>query len=134
MSTLQLLASPTTIVQHSRHKFDHFNLFEAHPFTCPSPAMATTFPRYNYIISRTLDPLFALFIGFSAAGMRIRREENEKRLGMATTSIAGSTIQMPNQKPETGSQNGPEGEVGYAEIASTGWGRIKRSILEAVQW
>ena len=94
----------------------------------------TIFTRAYEHRFRTLDPLFALFIGFSAAGMRIRREENEKRLGMATTSIAGSTIQMPNQKPETGSQNGPEGEVGYAEIASTGWGRIKRSILEAVQW
>lgn len=96
--------------------------------------MATTFPRYNYIISRTLDPLFALLIGFSAAGMRIRREENEKRLGMATTSIADSTGQKPVQQPGTGNQDGPGGEIGYVEITSTGWGRIKRKISGAVQW
>ena len=84
--------------------------------------------------SRTLDPVFALLIGFSAAGMRIRREENEKRLGMATTSIVGSTGQMPNQKADPRSQNGPSGEIGYAEIASVGWGRTKRKISEAVQW
>ncbi|KAI9803956.1 MAG: hypothetical protein M1833_000237 [Piccolia ochrophora] len=34
--------------------------------------------RYNYIISRNLDPLFALFIGLSAAAVRIRREEVAK--------------------------------------------------------
>ena len=84
--------------------------------------------------SRTLDPVFALLIGFSAAGMRIRREENEKRLGMATTSIVGSTGNNPNQKADTRSQNGPSTEIGYAEIASIGWGRIKRRISGAVQW
>lgn len=63
--------------------------------------------------------------------MRIHREENEKRLGMATTSIVGSTVRMANQRPE--SQNGPDREVGYAEIASIGWGRIKRRISGAVQ-
>lgn len=63
--------------------------------------------------------------------MRIHREENEKRLGMPTTSIVGSTGRMTNQEPE--SQNGPGGEVGYAEIASIGWGRIKRRISGAVQ-
>jgi len=30
-----------------------------------------------YLISRTIDPLFALFIGASAATLRIRREEIE---------------------------------------------------------
>jgi len=29
----------------------------------------------KYLISRTADPLFALFIGLSAAAVRIRREE-----------------------------------------------------------
>lgn len=96
--------------------------------------MATAFPRHNYIISRTLDPVFAILIGFAAAGMRIRREENEKRLGMPTTSIVGSTVRSPSQKPETGSQDGPDGEIGYAEIANVGWGRIKRRIVGAVQW
>ena len=66
--------------------------------------------------------------------MRIRREENEKRLGMATTSIAGSTVPMPHQKPQTGSHNGPGGEIGYADIANMGWGRIKKQISGAMQW
>ena len=66
--------------------------------------------------------------------MRIRREENEKRLGMATTSIVGSAAKNPNQKVDTRSQNGPSEEIGYDEIASIGWGRIKRRISGAVQW
>ena len=82
--------------------------------------------------SRTLDPLFALLIGFSAAGMRIHREENEKRMGMASTSIAGSTFQTASQKLETGYQNRPGGEIGYGDLASIGWGRIKRRISGAV--
>lgn len=39
-------------------------------------------PAVAYLISRTADPLFALFIGFSAAAMRINREEKE--LGHST--------------------------------------------------
>ncbi|KAF2223205.1 hypothetical protein BDZ85DRAFT_282239 [Elsinoe ampelina] len=35
-------------------------------------------PRYTYIISRNLDPIFALFIGLSAAYTRINREQTEK--------------------------------------------------------
>lgn len=35
-----------------------------------------------YIISRSLDPIFALFIGVGAATMRINREEKE--LGRST--------------------------------------------------
>ncbi|KAJ9641854.1 hypothetical protein H2201_003756 [Coniosporium apollinis] len=35
-------------------------------------------PRYTYIISKTLDPLFALSIGTAAALVRINREEKEK--------------------------------------------------------
>lgn len=31
-----------------------------------------------YIISRIADPIFAVFIGVSAAALRIRREEKEK--------------------------------------------------------
>ncbi|KZF20691.1 hypothetical protein L228DRAFT_284636 [Xylona heveae TC161] len=33
---------------------------------------------YKYIISRRVDPVFALAIGVAAAGVRIRREEKEK--------------------------------------------------------
>ena len=78
--------------------------------------------------SRTLDPLFALLIGISAAGMRIRREENEKRLGMATTSIVGAAVHRPSQKPEAGSHNENGEEIGYGEIASIGWGRLRKQI------
>ncbi|KAL2265425.1 hypothetical protein VTJ83DRAFT_6525 [Remersonia thermophila] len=31
-----------------------------------------------YIISRVADPIFAVFIGISAAALRINREEKEK--------------------------------------------------------
>ena len=84
---------------------------------------------------RTLDPVFALLVGFSAAGMRIRREENQKRLGLDTTSIVGSTTHKKSrEQPEAGSQHGPQGEIGYGEVASIGWGRVKRRISAAVQW
>ena len=68
--------------------------------------------------------------------MRIRREENEKRLGMATTSMVGSTDYALTQRSESGTGNQPghdRREVGYAEIASIGWRRIKRGISGAVQ-
>ena len=96
--------------------------------------LLTVFTRAYEHRSRTLDPLFALLIGFSAAGMRIRREENEKRVGMPTTSITSSTVQISTQKPEAGNQKGPGEEIGFGDIASTGWGRIKRRVFGAVPW
>lgn len=100
--------------------------------------MAANFPRYNYLISkyhpnppcplpphpanlsfsRTLDPVFAIFIGVSAAGIRIRREENEKRAGLPTSAMVKST---------DGRIDG-EGEVGFEEIARVGWGRAWRAV------
>ena len=68
--------------------------------------------------------------------MRIRREENEKRLGIASSSMVGSTDYVFTQRPEsgTGNQPGPDGrEVGYAEIATIGWRRIKRAISGEVR-
>ncbi|CCC07506.1 hypothetical protein QBC45DRAFT_317676 [Copromyces sp. CBS 386.78] len=38
-----------------------------------------------YIISRVADPIFAVFIGVSAAALRINREEKEK--GRTTQEI-----------------------------------------------
>ncbi|ERS96282.1 hypothetical protein HMPREF1624_07191 [Sporothrix schenckii ATCC 58251] len=35
-------------------------------------------PGPTYIISRVADPIFAVFIGVSAAAMRINREQKEK--------------------------------------------------------
>jgi L-cystine uptake protein TcyP (sodium:dicarboxylate symporter family) len=32
----------------------------------------------TYVISRVADPIFAVFVGLSAAAMRINREEKEK--------------------------------------------------------
>ena len=66
--------------------------------------------------------------------MRIRREENEKRMGVATTSITSPTVQMPTQKLETEDQNRPGGEIGYGDLASLGWGRMKSRISGAVPW
>ncbi|KAL2052758.1 hypothetical protein ABVK25_006998 [Lepraria finkii] len=96
--------------------------------------MATTFPRYSFIISRTLDPLFALLIGISAAGIRIRREENEKRAGMVTTSMVQPTAVARKPTNSAGGAGGKEegevvGEIGYAEIARMGWVRVRRRVF-----
>ncbi|KAF2688648.1 hypothetical protein K458DRAFT_428181 [Lentithecium fluviatile CBS 122367] len=40
---------------------------------------------YQYIISKRLDPLFAISIGLAAAATRINREEKEKGRNAAET-------------------------------------------------
>jgi CBS domain containing-hemolysin-like protein len=40
--------------------------------------LITTMAVPVYIISRAMDPIFAIFIGTSAAVLRISREEKEK--------------------------------------------------------
>ena len=68
--------------------------------------------------------------------MRIRREENEKRLGIETTSMVGAADHVFTQRPESGTGDQPgrdDREVGYAEIASIGWRRIKEAISGAGQ-
>ncbi|KAF2464663.1 uncharacterized protein BDR25DRAFT_271715 [Lindgomyces ingoldianus] len=40
---------------------------------------------YKYIISKSLDPIFAIAIGTAAAWTRISREENEKGRDMTKT-------------------------------------------------
>ncbi|KAL5373810.1 hypothetical protein DPSP01_012427 [Paraphaeosphaeria sporulosa] len=40
---------------------------------------------YQYIISRTLDPIFAVSIGLAAAATRINREEKDKGRSTAQT-------------------------------------------------
>ncbi|KAK4122661.1 hypothetical protein N657DRAFT_681658 [Parathielavia appendiculata] len=42
-----------------------------------------------YIISRVADPVFAVFIGISAAALRINREEKEKGRTTRETLEAG---------------------------------------------
>lgn len=54
----------------------------------------------KYLISRYGDPLFALFIGTSAAVVRIRKEETEKRSGLPSSSMVISPEQMARMKEE----------------------------------
>ncbi|KLU91106.1 hypothetical protein MAPG_09629 [Magnaporthiopsis poae ATCC 64411] len=57
------------------------------PPTIELPA-ARTMPPPTYIISKVADPIFAVFIGVSAAATRIRREEKEKGKTTADTMEA----------------------------------------------
>ena len=54
----------------------------------------------RYLISRYGDPAFALFIGFSAALVRIRKEEYEKRSGFPSASIVISPAQRVRMDTE----------------------------------
>ncbi|PKS12137.1 hypothetical protein jhhlp_001435 [Lomentospora prolificans] len=56
----------------------------------------------TYIISRTMDPIFALFIGVGAAVTRIRREEMEKgRTNREIVDLALRTLQINSMVPPT---------------------------------
>ncbi|KAG8160182.1 hypothetical protein KVR01_009718 [Diaporthe batatas] len=46
-------------------------------------------PAPTYIISKVADPIFALFIGLSAAATRINREEKDKGRSTSDTINAG---------------------------------------------
>ncbi|KAL1877059.1 hypothetical protein Daus18300_002669 [Diaporthe australafricana] len=46
-------------------------------------------PAPTYIISKVADPIFALFIGLSAAATRINREEKGKGRSTSETINAG---------------------------------------------
>ncbi len=46
-------------------------------------------PAPTYIISRVADPIFALFIGVSAAATRINREQKEKGKTLADAVDVG---------------------------------------------
>ncbi len=80
--------------------------------------MSTTIPRYQYIISRRLDPVFALFIGTSAAFVRIRREEREKM--SSTDGVAGGVVGGLG-----GEVGATEGGVSGMDIFLTGWRRLR---------
>ena len=56
--------------------------------------MATSRPIAKYLISRYADPVFAVFIGFAAALLRIRNEEREKRAGLPSNSMVISPAQQ----------------------------------------
>ncbi|KAI9711221.1 MAG: hypothetical protein M1820_002208 [Bogoriella megaspora] len=60
-----------------------------------------------YIISKSLDPVFAIAIGLAAAGVRIRREEREEGHSMNETFDAGkrrvkNLLSSHNQPNDTG--------------------------------
>lgn len=52
-------------------------------------------PAPTYIISKVADPIFAVFIGVSAAAMRINREEKEKGRVTSETINAGLRYVAP---------------------------------------
>ena len=70
-------ATTRTHPQHHTHT--------SHKYAQPQPTM----PAPAYIISRTLDPLFALVIGIGAAATRISREEKEMGRSTKETVDAG---------------------------------------------
>ena len=69
----------TLIAKPTRHLPSPENF----PSAVPMPPTPNPFPSYKYLISKRLDPLFALVIGLSAAIVRIRREEREKGIPAA---------------------------------------------------
>ncbi|KAK8922706.1 hypothetical protein VCV18_006765 [Metarhizium anisopliae] len=50
-------------------------------------------PAPTYIISKIADPIFAVFIGISAAAMRINREEKAK--GYTTQQTIDNGLRSP---------------------------------------
>ena len=62
--------------------------------------MAGKQPVAKYLISRYGDPIFALFIGLSAAMVRIRKEESEKRSGLPSSSMVLSPAQKKTIEAE----------------------------------
>lgn len=46
-------------------------------------------PAPTYIISKVADPIFAVFIGLSAAATRINREGREEGVSTSETVAAG---------------------------------------------
>lgn len=57
-----------------------------------------------YLLSRTLDPLFALFIGSTSAWLRIRREEVERAVALASTTNLSSPTPVPSRDIYTSSR------------------------------
>jgi len=57
-----------------------------------------------YLLTRTLDPLFALFIGSTSAWLRIRREEVERAVALASTTNLSSPALIPSQDLITSSR------------------------------
>jgi Non-classical export protein 1 len=55
----------------------------------------------TYLISKVADPFFALFIGLSAAAIRINREEKE--LGHSTQQTIDAGFRYVNIAPSVGS-------------------------------
>lgn len=53
-------------------------------------------PAPTYIIGKVADPIFALFIGLSAAATRINREEKDKGRSTSETINAGLRYACPS--------------------------------------
>ena len=116
--------------------------------------MAISNPAARYLISRYGDPAFALSIGLSAAILRIRNEETEKRSGFPSSAMVISPVQQKRRDIEheekrsrqsdsskmysagdhgssetLGSHDSGKNsrivEIGYTEILRLAWDRIK---------
>ena len=86
--------------------------------------MATLNPRARYIISRYSDPVFAVFIGISAAFLRIRNEEIEKRSGLPSASMVISPQQKKRMEDEL-EKGRPTFRNSVDVYRSSGGGRIE---------
>jgi len=117
ISPLPSSSPPTTPNDYHLPPLHLHNLPVSPPLPLPPPPS----PSPPLTPHRTLDPLFALTIGIAAAGIRIRREESEKRAGISTTSIVSP------QKP-MGERKGGEEMVGFREIGEIGWGRLWKKV------
>jgi hypothetical protein len=71
-----LNASKSTLTIHPQR----LSSITEHPFNMPAP---------TYLISKIGDPIFAVFIGLSAAATRINREEKELGYSTQQTIDAG---------------------------------------------
>lgn len=56
-------------------------------------------PAPAYLISKVADPVFAIFIGLSAAATRINREEKELGRSTKDTIDAGFRYLLSNRDP-----------------------------------
>jgi len=76
-----------------------------------------------YLLTRTLDPIFALFIGSTSAWLRIRREEVERAVALASTTNLSSPTLVPSKDIVMGSR-----EVGLIEKRAVAGGEEAKDV------
>jgi hypothetical protein len=106
----------------------------------------------TYLLTRTLDPIFALSIGATSAWLRIRREEVSRAVAAAsTTNPEHSPVPLPAQDLKAGSmeltmiergdvsRQGTVGERGSSVVVPTSkdtWELLKRRVwnIDVRKW